>query len=754
MKFIRVLFCLAWVVAWSSAEAQILDAIEINRHGREVEIRIRFMTEIQYLRHTPPAEGKLLRISLRLTNPEFVERDLPQETLKSPQTDLVPRFSVTYPELINGMLVSFSQATKFAVRPGEDTRSIIITVPMLPDAHDISVEERVPHEETKLAQAKAAAAPAASTAAAPALTAKENVAAPPAAMPEPVPAAPDASDTAVVAPPMLSNEEIEKLAKTFHAEAVAAIEQKDYAKAINRLNRVLGLPTNLQTESAQALIGQAREMNGEYAKARAEYELFLRAFPNSPEVPKIKAHLAALPKATVAASNRARAVPKEAGPAEWTTYGSLSQYWYRGKSHIETTTPPPPGQLTFNTDTLSIDDQNSLITSLDANARRRDAISDTRMVFRYIDNHNSLTNGKSYSRVTQAYAEQTDRQVGYFVRAGRQNPNGVGVQERFDGLSLGYNLPSDWRINAVGGSTVEFGLPYNKRFYGAGIEKIALPEHLGYSLYFLDQKLEGATNRRAVGSELRYFDSAYTLYGLLDYDTEFHDLNIALLQANYRTEDSTNYFAVLDHRKTPSLSLLNSLPAFGTSSLHDILDTTPIEQIREAGKALTAESNLYSIGFTKPLNERWQLGGDYRLASITSIPGFGLMPAQPGTGNNHVISGQAIGNGIFRDNDVTVGNVSLIHSPTYNGQAYSFNYVVQILDPLRLDGALRFYTQKDNASEKQTRLNPSVRLTYRVKDNFSLEGEAGNEFARTEGPARKDESNRSYLYFGYRLDMR
>lgn len=751
MNLVRILFCLVWVVASPSAIAQILDAIEINRRGKDVEIRIRFTTEIQYLRHTPLGEGKLLRISLRLTNPGFVERDLPQETLDSPETDLVPKFRVTYPELINGMLVTFSQTTKFDVRPGEDARSIIVTVPALAGARDISAEERAWHAATETARTDVVPAVPA-TAAAP--TAKETALAPqPAPAAQPAPAVPAPADNDAAAAPVLSSDEVERLAKKFYAEAATAVEQKDYAKAINRLNRVLGLPANLQTEAAQALIGQTREMNGEYAKARAEYELFLRAFPNSAEVPKIKARLAALPKEAMVAS-RTRAIPKEAGPAEWTTYGSLSQYWYKGKSHIETTTPPPPGQLTFNTDTLSLDDQDSLITSLDANARRRDAISDSRMVFRYIDNHNALTNGKSYGRVTQAYAEQNDRQAGYFVRLGRQNPNGVGVQERFDGASVGYNLPSDWRVNAVAGSTAEFGLPYDKRFYGTGIEKIALPEHLGYSLYFLDQTLDGAINRRAVGSELRYFDNAYTLYGLFDYDIEFRGLNIALLQANYHAEDTTNYFAVLDHRKTPSLSLLNSLPAFGTSNLQDILDTTPIDQVRDAGKALTAESNLYSIGFTKSATERWQFGADYRLASITSISGFGLMPAQPGTGNNHVLSGQAIGNSIFRGNDVAVANLSLIHSPTYDGQAYSFNYVVQLLDPLRFDGGLRFYTQKDSANEKQTRLNPSARLTYRLRDNFLLEGEAGNEYARIEGPARKDKSDRRYMYFGYRMDMR
>ena len=44
-----------------------------------------------------------------------------------------------------------------------------------------------------------------------------------------------------------------------------------------------------------------------------------------------------------------------------------------------------------------------------------------------------MQSNRNYNRVYAAYAERTDREVGYFIRAGRQNPNGAGVLERFDG---------------------------------------------------------------------------------------------------------------------------------------------------------------------------------------------------------------------------------------------------------------------------------------------------------------------------------
>ncbi|MFY9329769.1 MAG: hypothetical protein WAO76_17405 [Georgfuchsia sp.] len=792
---LRIFFVLLLLAVWSSADAQILDRIEINHVGKEAEIRIRFTTEIQYLRHVPVNHGKQLRVFFRLTNPQIVENDLLQETLSSPDTDMVARFTVTYPELINGMLINFSRSMQFNVRPGADARSIVITVPAAPGAKDTLVKSHTQQDAAETGQVEVKSKPPLPPVPPkmdmqPAVTNMERETAhviapmplspqvatgiingpPSTSAPSPQPAQPGTApqtpvlpppastattNTGVVPPPALSAEEIEGLAKKFFAEARMAMDEKDYPKAINRLNRTLGLPPNNQTEAAQALIGQARELNGEIAKAKAEYELFLKAFPSSTEVPRVKERLAALPNQAPRQANiRGRTIPKDAGPSEWMVFGGLSQYWYHGQSHIETTTPPPPGQLTFNTDTLSLTDQDSLISSLDINARRRDAFTDTRMVFRYIDNHNYLSRGKGYSRLNSAYVEQTDRQKGYFVRAGRQNPDGGGVLERFDGLSLGYFVAPDWRVKAVAGKTVEFGVPYEKKFYGTSLERPAQLEQLGYSIYYLTQSLYGEVNRRALGSDMRYFDSQLTLYGLFDYDIDFKDINIALMQANYRTLGGTNYFAVLDHRKTPSLSLLSALPAFAGRNIDDILATENIDQVRKFGKDLTAESNLFSVGFTKPYSDKWQFGADYRLAAISGIGGGGSMPAQPGTGNNHVISGQAIGNSIFRKNDVVVMNGSFITAPTYDGQAYGLNYVNQLMDSLRLDGSLRFYTQKNDTGEKQTRLNPSVRLSYRFKDRLSLECEAGEEVDKTDGPASKTRSDRSYVYFGYRWDFR
>jgi hypothetical protein len=518
------------------------------------------------------------------------------------------------------------------------------------------------------------------------------------------------------------------------------------------LNRTLGLPTNRQTEAAQAMIGEVREIGGEFAKARAEYELYLKLFPNGADAPRIKERLATLPKASSRAAT-SKSAPLQRGPAEWTTYGSLTQYYYTGKSHIEVTTPPPPGLLNFTTDTLSLTDQKALITTLDLNARRRDGVTDTRIVVRDTDTRNFLDKSRSYDRLYSAYVEQSDRQAGYFVRAGRQTPTGGGVMERFDGINLGYNFADRWRINGAAGYPVEFMSPYKKDFYGVGLDMQAQPDQFGFGTYVIQQHLDGALNRQALGAETRYFDMHSTLYATVDYDTLFKGVNLAMLQGNYRSDDSTNYFTYLDHRKTPPYSLTNAVPGIPGMSIKDAIAAIGIQQLRADAKALTANSDMLAIGFTRPWSPTWTLGADYRAAAISGTQATATMPAMAGSGTSHVFSAQAIGNSLLVANDVSVINASYIKGSTYNGEALGGNYVFLHGDAWRLDTNLRYYTQKDNQEQKQVRISPALKLSYRWNP-VTLETEIGAEDVRIDGPVQTERSNRKYLYFGYRVDLR
>jgi hypothetical protein len=796
--------CACLCLAPAAAFAQILDRIEVSRSNGVAEIRIDFAVQVQYQRHTPPGKGRELNIFIKPINAPPPESEAIEETLSAPETDIVPTFKVLYPHLGNAVAIRFAQETEWTVRPAPDGRSIVVVVPVLRGARDVVAEVRAlppqpkPKAEPIPAPIPAPVAvpptppiPTVTTAAAPSAVTPTPPAAPPAPAPQPAPQAPPAAQLPATPPPeppsapqpaastaaapeagaetggqvvpLLTPEQVESIAKGFMGDARKALEDKDLARAINRLNRTLGMPTNAQTETAQALIGEVREINGEINKARAEYDLYLKLYPQGKDAARIKERLAALPK-DAPRVQQARSRPLQRGPAEWMVYGSFSQYYYTGKSHIEVTTPPPPGLLDFTTDVLSLTDQDALISNLDINARRRDGITDTRIVFRDSDTQNFLNKSRSYNRLYSAYVEQSDRQAGYFVRAGRQTPTGGGVFERFDGLNVGYSFADRWRVNGVAGYAVEFLSPFKKDFIGASLEMQPQPDQIGLTGYVVQQHLDGILNRQAIGMEARYFDMHATAFGMLDYDILYKGINIAMLQGNYRTDDGLNLTTYVDYRKVPAYSLTNAYALLNGMTVKQAISAVGIEQMRADARALTATSNLFSVGLTYPLSPKWQLGADYRAASISGTreawtyptaenPDPILVAAYPAQGTNHVVGLQAIGYNLMATNDLGVVNTNFIKGADYNGQALSGSYVYSYGDAWRLELNLRYYQQKNDATETQKRTSPSLKLGYRW-GFASIEGEAGQEDVKVDGPERVERSNRKYVFVGYRLELR
>jgi hypothetical protein len=796
-----------------------IDLIDVQRRGKEAEINLHFTAAIHYSRHTSLDAGKLLRIYPRPGDGGAKGTKSEAQSVRLPENDMVPRFTASYPDADNALSIAFDQPTRFTVRQGADERSLIVIVPVLANAKDWSVQVRpattladapliappiatpsapaiVPAPVTAPPQATARQAtsiaqaapqptrPSAEEVAPPQVTPRASgrtVPAPvnPSALPEPVavpateaiiPAPATTSSPAATAQNLpalapLSKDEIESRAKEWMEAAREAIARRNGVNAAARLNQVLSLPPNSQTEAANALMGEAREFSGELRRAVAEYESYLKNYPNGAFTPHVKERLAAINK-IVASANVAAAgqgLKPGTGPASWSINGGISQYYYTGNSKIETLTPPPPGQLLFNRDTLSLTDQKSLISNLDFSARRRDAATDTRIVVRETDNRNYLQGQPSYDRLYAAYVEQTNKEVGYFVRAGRQTGQGGGVLGRFDGLSLGYNINPSWRVNAVAGNPAEFRDPFRRSVYGTSVEYIPQLGRPGISAYVVQQSLEGAKDRQAVGSEVRYFDQNVTVFSLLDYDTYYKAVNIAMMQGNLRTAGGTNYFANIDIRRSPPLSLTTALPGQISqdpfqptldfrSLFQSSLNTLGLDQLRDQASLLSPTSSFYTLGFIHPVTQRWQLGADYRQSNISDTGASGILPAQPGSGTSHVVSGQALGNSLLLSNDSFVLNSSFIFAPLYTGQNYNLAYIVPVKD-WRFDMLLGYYYQTDTQGQRQTRLTPTARVVYRIKRQLTLEIDAGSEIFDEVGPLREQHSRRTYLYGGYRWDF-
>ena len=576
--------------------------------------------------------------------------------------------------------------------------------------------------------------------------------------PKPVPA--PAPTPAPVAPAILPGVTATVPASSYDREAQALMEKSraalargDNASAITLLDKLLRLPPNRYSQDAQEFIGLARERAGETLAARKEYELYLSLYPTGDGADRVRQRIAVLEaKAAPAPAPVLKAVRPRV-QAQSSIVGSLSQYYYHGASKVETTNQNPATN-TASQNTLSQTDQSALLTNLNFMYRYHSEDYDNRLVIRDTYTKNFLQNQEDVNRPTAVYYELKDRKLDYSARVGRQPGGTGGVLGRFDGLQAGYNFTPKWRLNAVGGVPVDITYNSSLRFYGASVDIGPYAEHWGASLYTIQQKVDGVVDRNAVGSELRYFDPRFTLYGLFDYDTEFQTSNITLIQGNWTGGSGTSAHVLFDRRKTPALELVNALAGEFDTSIESQLQTKSYDQLKQQALNNTATTDLKGAGVTQALSTHWQAGLDVQSAHTSATVGSVNQPAQPDAGNTYTYTGNIIGTGLFNPRDVTVVSVSHIDAKTYAGNLYSLTNRVLWGAAWSLDTTLTWYAQHDTSTDTNLkRFAPSLKPSYKWKDNMTFEMELGAEHTETTGPTTQDKSRRRYWSLGYRWDF-
>ncbi|MDH3318892.1 MAG: hypothetical protein OEO84_04290 [Betaproteobacteria bacterium] len=566
--------------------------------------------------------------------------------------------------------------------------------------------------------------------------------------PTPVPAAPALPRPTVPSAPIASTE-IEASAAELLASARSALEAGKDDPAIDSLNKLLRLPPNSLSRDGQELMGIARERAGDVAKARAEYELYLKLYPEGAGAARVQARLAALAAVpvTTAAARPARA------PQRIVT-GALSQYYYGGRTKVETAFDTP---TTVDRSSFSATDQSTLVTNADLSVRNRSAEADTRFVFRDTNSKAFLENQKSYNRLTAAYYDYRGLQNGFSTRVGRQSGLSGGLPGRFDGAVAGYGIAPKWRVNAAAGMPVEYPqLDAERYFWSANLEYQNLADAWSGNFYYVQQSSDGLLDRRAAGTEVRYFKGGTSLFSVLDYDTSYKQWNVTMVQATYQTEGRTTINLLYDKRRAPTLSTTNSIFGQGTTSLTTLLQTFTEDQLRQQALDVTATATQGLVGFTTPVGKKWQLGADARLTKVGALPSVEVngivIPAQPATGDIYNYSLQAIGTNLYSERDTSVYNVTYLDGPTQTGYQLSYNNLTA-LGGWTLEPSLRYYTQKDTQNVELKRWTPTLRITYQVVANVALESEFSLEKTVTVGPGSRDDTTRGFYYLGYRWNF-
>ena len=682
--------------------AQPLDEVTLEYQSTGIVATIHMTAPVRYLRHFPLNGGATLEIFYeRVPGVVVDEVWKDNEVRQSPPSKLFPAFTVTtrdqqtQPRLV----IQFAREAQFSVAPGPDQRSFLLTIK--PD----------------------------------------RVAAEPVALPllptvRPLPATPPADANLA---------ENNRQGFALMTDARAALAAKKHDAAIEALNKLLLLPPNDYTEVAQEWVGVARERAGQFDKAKTEYDLYLNLYPQGEGVPRVMQRLAGL-GGKESGPGIVEAVEKKQA-ARWSTFGGITSRYYTSRSKVDSTT-------IFNnvsdTQSLSLTDQSMLITTEDVSGRYVTDEYDGRLVFRGSQTKNFLDDQSGQNRVSALYGELKGRTRDYLVRMGRQSATGGGVGGRFDGVSGGYGDAQDLRVNGVAGALVDYSSGTKPVFYGASADSGA------YSAYLINQTVESVLDRRAVGTEWRYFQDKRFAYALIDYDTNFNALNAAQLTGTLGlTGMSLNM--MLDHRKTPSLSIRTALNGANTSSIGDLQQVLSASALRDLALARTATSNMGQVGVTLPLNKKFQVGGDLRLSNTSGMEASGTLnspegfvAAIPSRGTEKIVSGQVIGSGLYKAGDIWSLSGSVGSSGTVNSTSLYFYNHTTLDKGWTLDSSLQLYRQTDQFNAVTTRFSPMVRGEYALNEQLTFDVDGGIESTKNDGAQVSTKTLRIFASAGLR----
>ena len=712
--------------------AQILDKIEIIQTNTEADIHIDFFTQVRYLRHSPTNESSSLQIFLDF--PQLTVAPTQRETLSSPPSDLVPGFTVNYPDQkTNSIGIKFKKPVKFRITPDSSGRGIVIHVPL-----------------EKMAEPQAQEVPAPITEAA-----------------------------IVDIPSIPQGMSVNDYAGKLVAESRVAAGLGDYAKAIQLLNAALNFPPHAYSQNAQELIGVAREKNGELAKAKAEYNLYLSLYPEGDGVKRVRQHIADIDEASKSKTT-AKAKKPTREISETTVYGSWDQYYYDAHSHNYESDP---------TTNSHSHDQSSLMSSLNLTARSRQNQYDSKLVYRNRQTMDFLpqigsSKHSNRDRTDAAYAEVANSEVDYLVRAGRQSGNSGGVLGRFDGGLLRYGLTSKLRVNLVAGTLDEYKVDYKRHFYGINLDIGPLAENWSGNTFFINQETDNVTDRRAVGGELRYFKNDRSVYSLVDYDTMFHRLNTFMVQGNLQAEDTTNYNVLYDHRKSPILQMINSLSSVPVApgspqptTIRQALQQGQTEELlRSLAIANTLDTDLYLLGVTRQITPRWQLGADVQLSRVSGGDSTAAVAAATNAllennpfidpltlqnlsnsfagGNTYTYHVQAVGLDTLFKNDTSIISASITTGPTSLVESVVLTNIMVPRENWRLDSSIKLTRIDTDPSTMQYVVSPTMRASYRLGTKATLEAEIGLEVDnRSSAVDGHNRTFRDFSFIGYRLDI-
>jgi tetratricopeptide (TPR) repeat protein len=526
-------------------------------------------------------------------------------------------------------------------------------------------------------------------------------------------------------------------------ESRVALARKHYDEAIARLTQVLIAEDYVHRVNAAEMLGLARERKGQLAQAKSAYEDFLRRYPQSTAAERIRQRLQTLRTASLPGRHGSGG---GTGTEGWSAFGSASQIYRRDNSQLRT-------------DVLSrnLATQNALLNDVDSVVRHRGERRDftARANLGYMKDMLKFGPGDQL-RVSSAFAELNDRELGMGARLGRQSRGMAGLQGTFDGVLGNWQWRENLGFNFAAGSPVEStrnGLNTDRKFISIGTDIANRDRSWDTAVYALGQQYAGNVDRRSIGVETRYMKPGRTLFALADYDLHFGDINSVMLLGTLITDSRWTFNFDAGRQRSPLLSIRNALIGQPTLAFDELSLQFNDTEIKQLALDRSAQLTQFSLSAGHPLGERGQWTLNLNSTELSGTPASGGIEAIPAPGRDDSVSSEVLLNSLFTAGDVHSVALRYQQGDTATLMSVGLGSRIPVGSALRITSRLRVDHRTLHADNTQEWVYlPSLRLDY-VRGRGIVEFEAGAEIGQRDRANFQENSKRYFFSLGYRLSF-
>ena len=544
--------------------------------------------------------------------------------------------------------------------------------------------------------------------------------------------------------------------KKLLAAARQALSAHQYPETVQMLTKLQRQPEFPERAEVQELLGLTRERSGEIAQAKAEYEEYLRRYPNGAAADRVRTRLRILRAAAVTPRNGGQAASPD-GSHGWSISGGATQIYRRDTIEYSLAGP-------LQTSVPAMVVENAIFTDTDLFVRHAGERLDFSFRFNAGLEENFLHNKDiavgeptpdNRVRVTTAFFDLDDKLTGLRTRIGRQTSTSDGIFGTFDGAMVQYQVEPGWTVRGTVGSPVlnaQDNYESNRRFETVALDYGPELAHWSSSYYVTRETIDGLRDRQAVGTQWQYFVPGRSLVSYVDYDTEFHSINAAVLLGTLQLPDQWLLTADLERRNAPLLTSENALIGqVGITTIPQLEQNFTAPEINQLAKDRTPTLDSAMLSAQKQLGERFQVMFDVFLTKESTTPASGGVAAIPGTdGSDISYQAQLFATGLFSNADFHQLILRYDHTSTADATGVGYIARYPLAGAWRIGPRILVERIVNDSGPVQYTYTPYVHTDWQ-RNGRMIEIEAGTEIGRNPQILQIGNSTRLFVSIGYRV---